>query len=128
MLALLHSAPAGRQLTRDELQAQPDADPDDITAAKLDLRWRTKQVPAMTPAEQFQPALNDALAARAAAAGGAEHIISCDDVDKLIADVMSEDDRAVAAARQRCTDLRRDLDRAELHRRRRIRRRRNPLR
>jgi conjugative relaxase-like TrwC/TraI family protein len=98
----------------DELQAQPDADPDDITSAKLDLRWRTMQLPAITPAERFQPALNDALAARAAAAGGAEHIISGDDVDKLIADVMGEDDRAVAAARQRCTQLRRDLDRAEL--------------
>ena len=98
----------------DELQAQPDADPDDITSAKLDLRWRTMQLPAITPAERFQPALHEALAARAAAAGGAEHIISGDDVDKLIADVMGEDDRAVAAARQRCTDLRRDLDRAEL--------------
>ena len=70
--------------------------------------------PSMTPAERFQPALHDALAARAAAAGGAEHIISGDDVDKLIADVMGEDDRAVAAARQQCTQLRRDLDRAEL--------------
>ena len=72
------------------------------------------QVPAITPAEHFQPALHEALAARAIAAGGAEHIISGDDVDKLIADVMGEDDRAVAAARRRCRELRRDLDRAEL--------------
>lgn len=97
-----------------ELQQQPDADPDDISSAKLDLRWRTRQVPAITPAEHFQPALHKALAARAIAAGGAEHIISGDDVDKLIADVMGEDDRAVAAARRRCRELRRDLDRAEL--------------
>ncbi len=103
---------AREQLT--ELQAQPDADPDDISSAKLDLRWRTMELPSITPAERFQPALNDALAARAAAAGGAEHIVSGDDVDKLIADVMGEDDRAVAAARQQCTQLRRDLDRAEL--------------
>ncbi|MEB3980213.1 relaxase domain-containing protein [Mycobacterium sp. 663a-19] len=96
------------------LQAQPTADPDDITSAKLDLRWRIILLPPITPAERFQPALNDAIAARAAAAGGAEHIISGDDVDKLIADVMSEDDLAVAAARQQCTQLRRDLDRAEL--------------
>jgi hypothetical protein len=72
------------------------------------------ELPSITPAERFQPALNDALAARAAAAGGAEHIISGDDVDKVIADVMGEDDRAVAAARKQCTQLRRDLDRAEL--------------
>lgn len=98
----------------DELQNQPDADPDDITSAKLDLRWRTMQLPLISPAERFQPALQKALAARAAAAGGAEHIISGEDVDKLIADVMSEDDRAVTAARQRCTELRRDLDRAEI--------------
>ncbi len=97
-----------------QLQAQPDADPDDITSAKLDLRWRTMELPSMTPAERFQAALHHALAERAAAAGGAEHIISGDDVDKLIADVMGEDDRAVAAARRQCTLLRRDLDRAEL--------------
>lgn len=97
-----------------QLHAQPDADPDDIASAKLDLRWRTMELPSITPAERFQPALNDALAARAAAAGGAEHIISGDDVDKVIADVMGEDDRAVAAARKQCTQLRRDLDRAEL--------------
>jgi AAA domain len=72
------------------------------------------ELPSITPAERFQPALNDALAARANAAGGAEHIISGDDVDKVIADVMGEDDRAVAAARQQCTQLRRDLERAEL--------------
>ena len=97
-----------------QLQQQADVDPDNISSAKLDLRWRTMQLPAITPAERFQPALQEALAARAIAAGGAEHIISGDDVDKLIADVMSEDDRAVATARQRCTQLRRDLDRAEL--------------
>jgi conjugative relaxase-like TrwC/TraI family protein len=98
----------------DKLQAQPDADPDDISSAKLDLRWRTMQLSAITPAERFQPSLHEALAARAINAGGAEHIISGDDVDKLIADVMGEDDRAVASARQQCTQLRRDLDRAEL--------------
>ena len=50
----------------DELQAQPDADPDDITSAKLDLRWRTLELPSISPAERFQPALHEALAARAA--------------------------------------------------------------
>jgi hypothetical protein len=98
----------------DELQAQPNPDPDDISSAQLDLRWRTMELPAITPAEQFQPALQEALAARAAAAGGAEHIVSGADVDKLIADISAEDDRAVLVARQHCTALRRDLDRAEL--------------
>ena len=41
-----------------QLQAQPDADPDDITSAKLDLRWRTMELPSITPAERFQPALH----------------------------------------------------------------------
>ena len=57
--------------------------------------------PRSRPPNDSSPRCIDALAARAAAAGGAEHIISGDDVDKLIADVMGEDDRAVAAARQR---------------------------
>lgn len=111
--AVVNSVEWAREQLAD-IEAQPDVDPDDISSAKLDLRWRTLQLPAITPAEQFQPALNDALAARAAAAGGADRIVSGDDVQKLIFDVMGEDDRAVAAAHQRCTDLRRDLDRAEL--------------
>ena len=97
-----------------KLQQQADIDADNISSAKLDVRWRTMQLPTITPAERFQPALQEALAARAIAAGGAGHIISGDDVDKVIAGVMSEDDRAVATARQRCAQLRRDLDRAEL--------------
>ena len=104
----------GPRTTTRTPSSKPDVDPDDISSAKLDLRWRTMQLPAISPAERFQPALQEALAARALAAGGAEHIISGDDVDKLIADVMREDDRAVSAARQRCAQLRRDLDRAEL--------------
>lgn len=96
------------------LKQQPDVHADDISSAELDLHWRTFELPAISPAERFQPALQEALAARALAAGGAEHIVSGDDVDKVIADVMREDDRAVSAAQQRCAQLRRDLDRAEL--------------
>ncbi|GAB5006005.1 hypothetical protein MAHJHV63_27920 [Mycobacterium avium subsp. hominissuis] len=97
-----------------ELQAQPDADPLDIASAKLDIKCRRLLVPETSPAERYHAALQQALAARAQAAGGAEHIISGDDVDKVIADTMRHDDRAVLSARQRCTQLRRDLDRAEL--------------
>ena len=97
-----------------ELKQQPDVHPDDISSAELDLHWRTIELPAISPAERFQPALQEALAARALAAGGTEHIISGDHVNKVIADVMREDDRAVAAAQQRCAQLRRDLNRAEI--------------
>lgn len=96
------------------LEHQPDPDTDAITSAKLDLHSRTMQLLTITPAERFQPALHAATAARAAAAGGAEHLVSKDDVDKLIAATMADDDRTVATARQRCTQLRTDLDRAEL--------------
>ena len=97
-----------------ELQAQADADPLDIASAKLDIRCRLLEIPSTSPAERFQPALAAALAARAAAAGGSEHIVSGEDVDKVIATASQEDDRAVLAARRHCNQLRRDLDRAEL--------------
>ena len=96
-----------------ELQAQADADPLDIASAKLDIQCRLLEIPTTAPAERFQPALAGALAARAAAAGGSENIISGDDVDKVIAAAGQEDDWAVLAARRHCSQLRRDLDRAE---------------
>lgn len=110
--ALSHVEWARNQLR--ELQTQPEADPLDIDSAKLDIQCRLLLVPETSPAERYNAALQQALAARAQAAGGAEHIVSGDDVDKVIADTMSHDDRAVLTARQRCVQLRRDLDRAEL--------------
>ncbi len=97
-----------------ELQAQADADPLDIASAKFDIRCRLLEIPSTSPAERFEPALAATLAARAAAAGGSEHIVSGEDVDKVIATASQEDDRAVLAARRHCNQLRRDLDRAEL--------------
>jgi conjugative relaxase-like TrwC/TraI family protein len=97
-----------------ELEAQAETDPLDIASAKLDIRNRLLEIPSTSPAERFQPVLAAALAAREEAAGGSEHIVSGDDVDKVIAAASQEDDRAVLAARHHCTQLRRDLDRAEL--------------
>ena len=96
-----------------ELQAQPDADPLDVLTAKLDIQTRQLAVPATSPAQRYQTALNEALAARAHAAGGADNIISGDDVDKVIAEARDEDDQALLAARRRTSQLHRDLDRAE---------------
>jgi conjugative relaxase-like TrwC/TraI family protein len=97
-----------------ELRTQPDADPLDVGSAELDVRLRSLALPTLSPAEHYQSALQAAIAARAAAAGGAEHIVSGDDVDKFIATVTQHDDEHVATARRRCRELRRDLDRAEL--------------
>jgi hypothetical protein len=84
-----------------EIQAQPSADPLDISWAKHDVQMRQLAVPDISPAERYQDALTQVLAARAQAAGGAENIIS-------------GADEAVLAARRHCSQLRRDLDRAEL--------------
>ncbi|HSS23786.1 MAG TPA: AAA family ATPase [Mycobacterium sp.] len=97
-----------------ELQAQPDADPLDIASAKLDIQLRLMQMPDTAPAQHYHAPLQEALAAQAHAAGGAENIISAADVDNVIAAVSAEDDQEVLAARQHCTQLRRDLGRAEL--------------
>jgi conjugative relaxase-like TrwC/TraI family protein len=97
-----------------QLQDQPDADPLDIASAKLDIKWRLLLVPEIPPAQRYHAALQEAIAARAHAASGAEHIISGDDVDKVIAAVSHQDDQAVLATRRRCSQLRRDLNRAEL--------------
>ncbi|ETA92175.1 exonuclease V subunit alpha [Mycobacterium avium 10-5581] len=97
-----------------ELQSQPDVDPLDLASAKLDVQLRLMALPDTAPAERYHAALHDALAARAQAAGGADRIISGADVDNLVAAARSEDDRAVLAAQRRASQLRRDLDRAEL--------------
>ncbi|WP_449561098.1 AAA family ATPase [Mycolicibacterium mageritense] len=98
----------------DLLHSQPDADPLDIASARADLAVRRMLLPATSPAERFYPALTAATEARAAAAGGAENIITHADADKVIAAATEADRKAQLAARRRCISLRRDLDRAEL--------------
>ena len=71
-------------------------------------------LPTVSPAERFYPALTAANTARADAAGGDEHIITNADVDKAIAAANDADRQALRTAQRRCSDLRRDLDRAEL--------------
>ncbi|MGV7918617.1 MobF family relaxase [Mycobacterium kansasii] len=108
----LHGVEWARDQLR-QLQAQPDADPLDIDWAKFEIRLRQLKVPSTSPAERYQPALQEALAARARAAGGAENIVSGEDVDKVIAAASDKDDQAVIAARRRSSQLHRELDRAE---------------
>lgn len=98
----------------DLLHAQPDADELDIDSARADLQLRRMTLPALSPAERFYPALTTANAARAAAAGGLDNIVTHADADKVIAEATEADRHAQLAARRRCLNLRRDLDRAEL--------------
>ncbi|MCA4761179.1 relaxase domain-containing protein [Mycobacterium sp. SMC-2] len=97
-----------------EIQAQPDADPLDVDGAKRDLELCLLELPALSPAERYYTALQQAQAARAQAAGGAENIISGADVDNFLADLRHQDHQAALAAQRHCTQLRRELDRAEL--------------
>lgn len=97
-----------------QLQAQPDVDPLDIASAKLDVRLRLMALPDTAPAERYQATLHKALAARAQAAGGEQHIISGDDVDTMMAAARDQDNLALREARRQCSQIRRDLDRAEL--------------
>jgi conjugative relaxase-like TrwC/TraI family protein len=103
---------ARRQLRK--LQAQPDADPLDIASATLDIKWRLMLVPTIAPAQRYHAALQEALAARAQAAGGADKIISGDDVDAHLAELRATDERALRVARERLYGLRRQLHRAEI--------------
>ena len=102
------------QAQLDDLLATPDTDPLDIASARADLRLRRMTLPTLSPAERFYPALTAANTARAAAAGGAEHIVTDTDVDKVIAAANDADRQALRTAQRRCSDLRRDLVRAEL--------------
>jgi hypothetical protein len=102
------------QAQLDGLLAAPDTDPLDIASARADLRLRRMALPTLSPAERFYPALTAANTARAAAAGGAEHIVTDTVVDKAIAAANDADRQALRTAQRRCSDLRRDLDRAEL--------------
>ncbi|KZS63499.1 hypothetical protein [Mycobacterium ostraviense] len=71
-------------------------------------------LPDTAPAERYQAAFHEALAARAQAAGGAEHIISGDDVDTMMAAARDQDNLVLREARRHCSQIRRDLNRAEL--------------
>lgn len=97
-----------------ELQAQPDADPLDIASVKLAIKLRLTLVPTTPPAQRYYAALQEALAARAHAAGSADKVISGEDVDAYLAEVRAADEHALRAAREQLQQLRRELDRAEI--------------
>jgi hypothetical protein len=97
----------------DALTATPGADPLDIAAAKADLELRTTALSPTPPAQRFMPALTAAMAARAEAAGGADKIVSGDDVDARLAELSDTDRRALLQARAQRQQLRTELDRAE---------------
>ncbi len=97
----------------DALTATPGAGPLDIAAAQADLELRTMALPRTPPAERFMPALTAAMAARADAAGGADKIISGDDVDTRLGELRDTDRRALLQARAQRQQLRTELQRAE---------------
>lgn len=98
----------------DRLLADPDADPLDVASARADIAVRRMMLPDLSPAEQFYPALTEATAARAAAAGGADKIITSADVERAIAAATGADYTALREASAHAANLRHDLDRAEL--------------
>lgn len=102
------------QTELDLLRAQPDADPLDIASARADLNLRRMTLPSMSPAERFYPALTAANQARAAAAGGADNIITHADADKMTSQATAADVQAQQESRRRCMALHQDLIRAEI--------------
>jgi hypothetical protein len=97
----------------DALKAIPAADPLDVVAGQADVELRTMALPPTPPAQRFMPALTAAMAARAQAAGGADKIISGDDVDGRLAELRDTDRRALLQARTQRQQLRTALERAE---------------
>ena len=104
------------QYNRDQLaalKADPHADRLDIASAQTGIRLAMLALPDTTPAQQFGAELNDALARRAAAAGGPNLIVTDDDVHAARERTLDEDLAALAAARARRDHLRDDLSLAE---------------
>ena len=99
----------------DILRADPAADPLDIASATQNLNFLTSyQLPTRSPAEQFHPAFQEATAARAAAAGGSEHIVTHADADALLRRCRADDDTLLARHRADRAALREQLHRTEL--------------
>lgn len=96
-----------------QLQADPNTDPLDLASAQLGLRLATMTLPQTSPAQRFQPELTAAMAARAAAAGGADKIVTRDDVDLARLEAEHTDRAALKAAQARRKRIAAELDRAE---------------
>lgn len=98
---------------RAQLHADPAADPLDIESARLQVRLAAMALPATSPAQHYHPKLAAAQQARAAAAGGPEHLISGDHVDAYIAKITDTDWQTTHQTRQNLAALRAQLQRAE---------------
>lgn len=96
----------------DLLRAAPDADELDIASARRDVAFYTALLPDQPPSLQFQQALADAQAARAAAAGG-QKIVTEHDIVTARGRAEHADLTARAELRERRRVLRRELERAD---------------
>jgi conjugative relaxase-like TrwC/TraI family protein len=94
-------------------RAQVDGDELDTIAAAVQLDLMRTQLPDRVPAEQFHDAFTAALAARADAAGGGEHIVTDDDVDAVISAAHNTDQQSLRRLQTRRTRLLRDLTATE---------------
>ncbi|MCH9731676.1 MAG: relaxase domain-containing protein [Actinomycetia bacterium] len=95
------------------LQAQPDADPLDVASAAQHLAWlQTNVRPTQSPAEQFYPALQKAIADREQAAG-TDQITTHAEVDALLAQAAAADDALLREHRAELKALHARLSAAE---------------
>ncbi len=95
------------------LQADPTADPLDIASLRTMIDTTTAGLPDAGPAERFRDELTAALTARAEAAGGANNIVTADDVATARQQAMDDDNAALASARAHTLRLRNSLNNAE---------------
>ncbi|CAN7510336.1 MobF family relaxase [Mycolicibacterium frederiksbergense] len=95
------------------LQSDPDADELDILSARQQITLYTDLLPDPPPSQQFEQALADVQSARAAAAGGADKIVTERDLIAARGDAENSDLAALNALRARRQTLRHRLTRAE---------------
>ncbi|MBY0286791.1 MAG: relaxase domain-containing protein [Mycobacteriaceae bacterium] len=110
--ALRHVEWARQQL--DTAQADPHADPLDVASARAGVKLATMLMPSSPPAERFHAELTEAIAARAHAAGGADKVVTSEDVDSARLAAENTDRAALRAAIAARNQLRAELDRAEI--------------
>ncbi len=96
----------------DNLLATPGVDDLDLASAQANVDLHIGRLPQQPPAQQFQQALLDAQAARAAAAGNAA-IVTERDIAAARGAAERADLASRTALRERREELRRELDRAD---------------
>ncbi len=96
----------------DALLATPEVDDLDLASAQANVDLHIGRLPQQPPAQQFQQALLDAQAARAAAAGG-RPIVTELDISAARGAAERADRNSRSALRERREALRRELDRAD---------------